>query len=164
VAEKRDDDDGESQKERVDRELIELLNELRVALPGVQVLFAFLLTVPFSQQFARVTGFERDVYFVTLLLAGLSSVLLITPSAQHRWLFRKHDKEQLLMRSNRYALVGVLVLAAAFCAAVLLVAHFIFGRTTAIITTGVLAALFLFLWVGLPLWRRADTPGGVTSE
>jgi SNF family Na+-dependent transporter len=151
-----DDGDGESHRERVNREFIELLNELRIALPGVQVLFAFLLTVPFSQQFNKTSEFQRDVYFVTLLLAGLSSVLLITPSAQHRWLFRRHDKEQLLKRSNRYALVGILCLAVAFCAAVLLVADFIFDRTTAIVATSLLAAVFLYLWVGLPVRRRMD--------
>lgn len=149
-----DDGDGESHRERVNREFIELLNELRVALPGVQVLFAFLLTVPFSQQFSKANEFQRDVYFVTLFLAGLSSVLLITPSAQHRWLFRKHDKEQLLERSNRYALGGILCLAVALCAAVLLVADFIFSRTTAIIATALLGLLFLYLWVGLPVRRR----------
>ena len=149
-------DDEESHRERVNREFIELLNELRVALPGVQVLFAFLLTVPFSQQFSKTNDFQRDVYFVTLMLAGLSSVLLITPSAQHRWLFRKHDKEQLLQRSNRYALIGILCLAAAFCAAVLLVADFIFSRTTGFIAAGLLGLLFAFLWVGLPVYRRVD--------
>jgi hypothetical protein len=152
-----DDDDGEGEEthhQRVSRELIELLNELRVALPGVQVLFAFLLTVPFSQRFTTVNGFERDVYFVTLLTAGLSSVLLITPSAQHRWLFRKHDKDQLLQRSNSYAIAGILCLAVALCSAVLFVTDFIFSRTTAIIVTAILAAVLLHLWVILPLRRR----------
>src|SRR6059058_4200036 len=92
----------ESRHERVNRELIELLNELRVALPGVQVLFAFLLTVPFTQRFGKTTEIERDIYFVTLILAALSSVLLIAPSSQHRLLFRKRDKERLLLRANIY--------------------------------------------------------------
>src|SRR3954454_21701601 len=100
----------ESQHQRVDRELIELLNELRVALPGVQVLFAFLLTVPFTQRFARTTTIERDIYLVTLILAALSSILLITPSSQHRILFRKRHKEALLIRANRYAIAGLICL------------------------------------------------------
>jgi hypothetical protein len=152
----QDDKDArhETPHERVNREFIELLNELRVALPGVQVLFAFLLTVPFSQQFNKVDDFQRDVYFVTLLLAGLSSALLITPSSQHRWLFRKTHKEQLLKRSNRYALGGILCLGLALCSAVLLVADFIFSRTTGIITAAALGAVLFYLWVALPVYRR----------
>src|SRR5688572_7903121 len=94
---------AESRKERVDRELIELLNELRVALPGVQFLFAFLLIVPFQQTREQLTDFQRDVYFVSLLAAAVATVLLIAPAAQHRILFRQKDKEKLLRRSNWYA-------------------------------------------------------------
>ena len=79
---------GESGADRVDRELIELLNELRVALPGVQVLFAFLLTVPFSNGFQRLTGIQRNAYFVAFVLAALSAALLIAPSSYHRLRFR----------------------------------------------------------------------------
>src|SRR5437764_5244862 len=100
MVEDRTPHEGETRHERIDRELIELLNELRVALPGVQVLFAFLLTVPFTQRFGHTTAIERDIYFVTLILAALSCVLLIAPSSQHRLLFRKRDKEALLLRSN----------------------------------------------------------------
>jgi hypothetical protein len=105
----RDDttDSEESRKERANRELIEMLNELRVALPGVQVLFAFLLTVPFSVGFSEVSDFQRSAYFVTLVASALASGLLIAPAAQHRVLFRQHDKENLLRRSNRYATAGV---------------------------------------------------------
>lgn len=151
-----DESQEESHHERINREFIELLNELRVALPGVQVLFAFLLTVPFSQRFNNADEFQRDVYFVTLLLAGLSSALLITPSSQHRWLFRKHDKEQLLKRSNRYALAGIVCLGVALCSAVLLITDFMFSRTTGILTTAVLGAVLAYLWVGLPVYRRAS--------
>src|SRR3954454_9659686 len=111
----RDGEPDEDRMERINRELIELLNELRVALPGVQVLFAFLLAVPFSQQFAKVNDFQRDVYFVTLALAALSSCFLIAPSSQHRLLFRMQDKERLLIRSNRYAVVGLVLLGVALC-------------------------------------------------
>src|SRR5215204_6001038 len=108
---------AESRKERVDRELIELLNELRVALPGVQFLFAFLLIVPFQQTRDQLTDFQRDVYFVALLAAAVATVLLIAPAAQHRILFRQKDKEKLLRRSNRYAIAGLVVLGLAICTA-----------------------------------------------
>src|SRR3954452_470776 len=88
----------ESRAERVDRELIELLNELRVALPGVQFLFAFLLIVPFQQSIDKVTAFQRGIYFVALAAAAVATALLIAPAAQHRVLFRQHDKEKLLKR------------------------------------------------------------------
>lgn len=145
---------GESQKERVDRELLELLNELRVALPGVQVLFAFLLTVPFAQRFAESTDFQRDAYFVTLLSAAVASALLIAPAAQHRVLFRSPDKENLLRRSNRYAAAGIAVLGIAICAAVLLVVDFIFGRSAGWVATVGLLLLVVWLWVLEPWGHR----------
>ena len=92
---------------RLDRELIELLNELRVALPGVQVLFAFLLTVPFSQRFAQTTEFQRDVYFSALMSVAVATALLITPSAFHRIRFRRRDKAYLLRVANRFAMPTV---------------------------------------------------------
>jgi hypothetical protein len=143
-------------KERVDRELIELLNELRVALPGVQVLFAFLLTVPFTQRFGRVSGIDRDIYFVTLVLAALSSALLIAPSSQHRLLFRKRDKEELLVRSNRYAIAGLVCLAAALCSAVLFVSNFLFSSLVGILVSSGLGVVLLWLWIVLPLRRRLE--------
>ena len=97
---------GESDKERIDRELIELLNGLRVILPGVQVLFAFLLAVPFASRFAEADAFQRDVLLVTAVAAAVSTVLLIAPAAQHRVLFRAQAKEELLRRANRFALAG----------------------------------------------------------
>lgn len=150
-------DSEESRKERANRELIEMLNELRVALPGVQVLFAFLLTVPFSVGFSEVSDFQRWAYFVTLVSSALASGLLIAPAAQHRVLFRQHDKENLLRRSNRYATAGVGVLAVAIIAAVILVLDFIYGRTTALVTGGTLAALLAWWWLALPLRQRART-------
>ena len=110
----RRSDDGtpeETRKERVDRELIELLNELRVALPGVQFLFAFLLIVPFQQTAKDLTTFQLDVYYVALVAAAIASGLLIAPAAQHRVLFRSHEKEKLLKRGHRSAFAGLVVLA-----------------------------------------------------
>jgi hypothetical protein len=145
---------SESEKERVDRELIELLNELRVALPGVQVLFAFLLTIPFSQRFANATDFERDVYFVALLSAVISSALLIAPSAYHRLLFRQAEKERLLFHANRLAIAGLTSLAVSLLASVLLVSEYLFGFVTAGIVTGVGAVLIAVIWYAVPLRLR----------
>jgi hypothetical protein len=145
----------ETHAERVDRELMELLQELRVALPGVQFLFAFLLIVPFQQTIGRTTDFQRDIYFVALLAAAVATGLLIAPAAQHRILFRQHDKEQLLRRSNRSALWGLVFLAIAIVAAVLLVVDVLFSSTQAWITAGAVAALFAWWWFALPFWKRA---------
>src|SRR3954465_15999517 len=151
--------DGESRSERIDRELIELLNELRVALPGVQFLFAFLLVVPFQQRVTQTTPFQKDVYFVTLVAAGLATALLIAPAAQHRVLFRQHDKEKLLRRSSRWAFAGIVVLAVAISSAVLLVVDVLFSATQAWVTSIVFLALMLWWWVLTPLAQRAR--GGV---
>jgi Family of unknown function (DUF6328) len=147
--------DGETRAERINRELMELLNELRVALPGVQFLFAFLLVVPFQQRATQITGFQKDVYFVTLVAAAMATGLLIAPTAQHRILFRKHDKEQLLERSNRSAIAGTFVLAIAIVGAVLLVVDMLFSRTQAWVTAGVVALLLAWWWFATPLWQRA---------
>ena len=149
--------DGESRQERIDRELIELLNELRVALPGVQILFAFLLIVPFQQAASRINDFDRDVYFVALVAAAVAMALLIAPAAQHRVLFRQHDKEQLLLRGSRSAFAGLLVLAVAISAVLLLVVDVFFSRTLAWVTSGAVAALLAWWWVAVPFWHRAHS-------
>ena len=146
---------GESRKQRIDRELMELLNELRVALPGVQFLFAFLLVVPFQQQGTQLTDFQRDVYFVTLLAAAVATGLLIAPAAQHRVLFRQHDKEALLQRSNRSAFLGLTVLALAIVSAVLLVTDVVFDLTLAWFTAAFVGALLAWWWIAVPFWKRA---------
>ena len=152
------EDHQESQKERVDRELIELLNELRVALPGVQVLFAFLLIVPFSQRFTAASDLQRGLYFVALVAAAVASGLLIAPAAQHRILFRKHDKANLLERSNRMAIAGVIALAVAICAVIVLAVDFLFGLGRSLPTGGAIAVLLLWLWVIQPvITRRRST-------
>jgi uncharacterized protein involved in cysteine biosynthesis len=153
----RDDGTGETHKERINRELIELLNELRVALPGVQILFAFLLIVPFQETVEKITGFQRDVYFVTLVAAAVASALLIAPAAQHRVLFRQRDKEALLHRSSRSAFAGLVVLAVAMVAAILLVVDVLFSRTLAWVTAGGVGALLTWWWIAVPFWRRAHS-------
>jgi len=150
----------ESEDERLDRELIELLNELRIVLPGVQVLFAFLLTLPFSNGFPRLGDLDRDVYFVSLIAAVVSSVLLIAPTAYHRVLFRKHDKDFLITVATRLALVGMLALAVSFSCGVFVISHFVFGAVSAGIATGVTAGMSALLWFGLPFWRRLQLDRG----
>jgi Family of unknown function (DUF6328) len=149
---KRDEDP----KARVDRELIELLNELRVALPGVQVLFAFLLIVPFSNGFSKVTGFQKDVYFVTLLLTALSTALFIAPTTYHRLHFRTKDKEQLLFTSNRLSIAGTVFLALSIAGAVFFVTDVLFRLWAASVTTAVVAGWFTWFWYGLPLSRKLN--------
>lgn len=146
---------GESKEERLNRELIEFLNELRVALPGVQVLFAFLLIVPFSNGYANMTELQKDVYFITFLCTAAASALLIAPSAQHRLRWREHDKERLLIVANRQAIAGTVLLAVAMSGATFLVTDVLFEGTSAAIVTGCVAALFTWLWFGWPLLRQA---------
>jgi hypothetical protein len=147
-------DQEESHKERVDRELIELLNELRVALPGVQVLFAFLLIVPFSESFASASDPQRSLYFVALVAAAIASGLLIAPAAQHRILFRNHDKEALLERANGLAIAGNVALAVSICASVVLAVDFLFGSSRSLPTGGAIGVLLLWLWFVQPLMRK----------
>ncbi len=147
-------EEGEDSKERVDRELIELLNELRVALPGVQILFAFMLTVPFSQGFAKLTSFERWVYFAAFVTAAMGTALLIAPSSYHRLRFRKGDKEQMLYTSNRLLLCGMGFVAASMALSVGLISEFVFGTTTALIAGIGIGGWLIWFWYGLPLTRR----------
>jgi hypothetical protein len=144
----------ETEHERLDRELNQLLNELRVAMPGVQVLFAFLLAVPFQQRFTQVTEFQQDVYFVTLLASAAASALFIAPTAYHRLMFRERDKPMLVRISSRLAVGGLVCLAVAMNGAVLLVSDVLFDSTTVAITVGVTVTLYVGLWFVLGLTRR----------
>jgi membrane protease YdiL (CAAX protease family) len=149
-----DDERHETEQERLDRNLMELLNEVRVALPGVQVLFAFLLAVPFQQRFTQTTSFQRDTYFIALALSLLASALLIAPTALHRLNFRARDKKAIVFISNRLVIAGTGVLAVAMTAVMVLIADFIFS-TPMTIATGIGSALvFTLLWLVLPLSRR----------
>jgi hypothetical protein len=143
----------ESEAERIDRNFNELLGELRIALPGVQVLFAFLLTVPFAQGFSSLTQFERDLYLVVLLLTALASALLMAPTAYHRMLFRRGYKPQILFFANRAAMSGLAVLALAMTGAILLISHVIFGEAASIVVAICSGIVFALLWWFLP-WAR----------
>jgi predicted neutral ceramidase superfamily lipid hydrolase len=144
----------ETEHERLDRNLTELLGELRVALPGVQVLFAFLLTVPFQQRFETASSFDKNVYFVTLCSTAVASILLIAPSAYHRVMFRLQDKAHIVEIANRFAVVGFLFLGLGMTGAILLVTDFLFSTLTSVIVTTVAAAMFVTFWYLLPGRRR----------
>lgn len=145
----------ETEEERLDRNLGELLQELRVALPGVQVLFAFLLAVPFQKNFTEASAFDEKIYFVTLLLTAISAALLIAPSAYHRLTFRYQQKHRLVFISNRLAIAGLGTLALAMTSAITLVTNFLFGTVATTVVTSVLVlAMFFVLWAVLPLKRR----------
>lgn len=144
----------ETEEERLDRNLGELLQELRVALPGVQVLFAFLLAVPFQQNFTKITGFQEDVYFATLLLTALSAALLISPSAYHRLTFRMQQKDHLILLANRFAIVGLGCLALAMTGAIVLITDVLFSSAATIVTGTAALSVFALFWYVLPLKRR----------
>jgi Family of unknown function (DUF6328) len=151
----------EDEKERFDRKLIEMLNELRVALPGVQVLFAFLLTLPFTSGWPDVSELQKDVYFGGLVCAALASLLLIATSAYHRLRWKPgaeeelEEKRQMQITANRLAVTGLVFLALAMAGTMFLITDVLFGVPAAGVITAVLAGLFGWFWFGLPLTRRA---------
>lgn len=146
----------DTEQERLNRQLNELLQELRVVMPGVQVLFAFLLAVPFADGFERVNAFQKDVYLFTLLTAAVSSALFIAPAAYHRIMFERGEKQRIIRYASRGSIMGLVFLALSMTSAVLLVTSFLFGDVTAAIATGVVAALFGVLWFGIGYARRAQ--------
>ena len=150
----RDSGREETEEERLDRNLNEMLQELRVALPGVQVLFAFLLAVPFQQGFEEVNNFQRDVYFATLICTAISAVLLMAPTAYHRLTFRYQQKRRLVFYSNRFAISGLIFLALAMLGAITLVTDYLFSAAATLVVAGFAAAAFAVFWFGLPLRRR----------
>jgi len=151
------DADDEEERKR-DRQMIELLNELRIALPGVQILFAFLLTVPFTQRFPDLTGFEHDVFYVTLLATVLSTGCLIAPSAAHRLRFHQGDREWLVESANALLIAGLGFLAVAMGAAFLLITEMLFDGVRVWIYTVLVWAVIVGLWFGRPLTRRFREP------
>jgi hypothetical protein len=140
--------------ERYDRNLSELMGELRVALPGVQVLFAFLLVAPFNQRFGSISHFERRLYLATLLCTLLASILLIAPTIIHRLEFHQGEKAYVVQTANRLTIAGLSVFAVAMTSAVLLITRYLFGPATAIITTAIVAAAFALILFAVPVRRR----------
>jgi amino acid transporter len=150
-----DPNTGESEKERIDRELIELLNELRVALPGVQVLFAFLLTIPFSSRYGVLTDAQRRLYFVTFIATFVATVFLTAPTAYHRLRFREGGKARMLRTANRFAIAGLVSLAVALACAAILITDVVYtGWVWVLMAPAV--ALLLWCWFLVPLSHRRD--------
>jgi hypothetical protein len=152
------DDRGREERKR-DRQMIELLNELRVALPGVQILFAFLLTVPFSVRFDKLTGFQRDVYYLTLMSTALSTACLIAPSAAHRLRFHKSDRAWLVESANVLTIAGLVTLAIAITGAVTLITDIMFDGLIVWLYSGALALVVVGLWFVRPLLRADESSG-----
>lgn len=155
MADSREEHDEESRRERVNRELIELLNELRVALPGVQVLFAFLLAVPFANGWKKVTTYQKDVFFATLVVTAISTACFIVPTAYHRINFRKREKEMILLISNKFAIAGLMLLGVSIVGVIVLITDVLYTTTASIIAGALALLVFGGLWLGLPLIRRA---------
>jgi MFS family permease len=148
------DPHDESEAERVDRNLAELLQELRVAGLGVQVLFGFLLSLPFTTRFTRLSGGQRDLYLACLVLAAVATALLLGPVAYHRLVFRRGKKEGLVRAASVMAIAGLITVGLAVSVAVLLVASFVTGGLAAGLITALIALLFGLLWFAFPLTRR----------
>ena len=145
---------GKEVQDKGHRQLVELLQELRVALPGVQVLFAFLLTVPFTQGWGRVTGFQQDLYFASLLCSAAASAFLIAPSAIHRLDFDRGDKPAIVRVSNVLTIVGLTFLAVAIVGVVCLITDVLYGGGAVVAYTVAVAALFTVLWYVIPIMMR----------
>jgi hypothetical protein len=145
---------GEPERQRLARNLAELLQELRVGQAGVQILFGFLLSVIFSERYARATGFERGVHFTAVVFAAAATLLLTAPAAWHRLLFRAGRRPEIIRAANGFALGGLICLAAAMTATVTLIADLVFGQRAGVLIGGVAALAFLVLWFAVPLGKR----------
>lgn len=154
----------ESNKQRVDRELTELLSELRVALPGAQLLFTFLLTVPFTERFAHVSQTYKNVFFATFCTTAISTIFFIAPSAHHRLSFRAKDKERLLFRANAMAIVGLAFLALSMAGVAFFVTGLAIGESFAIGVTAGTLAVIAAVWYFVPIARRLRHMRGKDRE
>lgn len=145
----------ESTAQRLDRNFSELLQELRVAQTGVQILFAFLLSIAFQHRFKTISAFERDVYLVTMVSTALAAVCFIAPVAMHRAMFRRHLKDELVFYTSKLAGGGLVFLAFSMLGAILLIVDFVVGSVAAGVIVGCLALVFGYFWLVMPmLWRR----------
>ena len=148
------DSTAESHREAQIRYMDDLLQELRVALPGVQVIFAFLLTVAFTDRFSRITVFDRNVYFAALFSTALATAFFIAPSIQHRILWRQGERALRLKMANSLLIVGTVLLAIGLSCVIFLISDVVYGRSLAIGATTGMVIVFLGLWYLLPLYRR----------
>jgi hypothetical protein len=150
---------NETEAERLDRNLIELLQELRVASIGVQFLFAFLLVVPFQQGWTHVTDFEKRVYYIDLLLTAMAGICMMGPVARHRLRFRDQDKEWIVKSSHKYAIAGLVCLALAIGGTILLISHVVFSAALAAVVTTLILISIAWIWFGAPLQRNLQGRG-----
>jgi cation transport ATPase len=148
------DTDRGTERQNSAREMNELLQELRVILPGVQVLFAFLLTVVFSQRFTALEAYQKDIYFTALLSTAFATIFFIAPTSQHRLLWHQHARSQRLRVANALTIVGTVFLAIGVSCVVFLVSDFIYGGAAAAVATALVAGAVLVLWYALPLVQR----------
>ena len=140
-------------EDKRDRQMMELLNELRVALPGVQFLLAFLLTVPFAQGFERVTATQKTLFYASLLCTAASTIFLIAPSATHRLRFHQEDRTFIIESANKYLIAGLGFLAIAIVLAIAVVTDFLYDGWMVWLFPGILAVLLLVFWFARPLMR-----------
>ncbi len=155
---------GESKSERLNRELMELLQELRVVIPGVQVLLAFLLTAPFQQRFANLPGSMRNAFFAAIACATLATAFLIAPSAHHRLRWRTGEKEPLVRIGNQMAIVGTVFLAAAIVLALYVISDVLFTTNLAVLTALAAVIVFAGLWYVVPMLWRSPSPAEKVEE
>ncbi|HEY6493832.1 MAG TPA: DUF6328 family protein [Trebonia sp.] len=158
TSDKAPDPRPETMAQRNDRNLSELIQELRVAGLGVQVLFGFLLSLPFTTKFSQLTGGQRDLYVTSVILSAVATVLLIGPVAYHRLVFRRNMKEQVVLFANRLAMLGLVAVGAAVLSAVLLVTWYVAGAFTGGLITALAGVMIGGLWFAVPLVRRGE-PG-----
>jgi ABC-type multidrug transport system permease subunit len=144
----------ETEQAKLARNMAELLQELRVAQTGVQILFAFLLSVTFQARFGSATTLQRTTFVVTVLLTTLSAVLLITPVAWHRLYFRQGRRLDIIQWGNRFALLGLALLAMAMSGAVLLATSQVVGSVAAIVIGACALVVFATFWLVLPLSKK----------
>jgi hypothetical protein len=146
-----------NEQDRTERQMAELLQELRVALPGVQILFAFLLTVPFAQRFSDVTNFQKDLFFATLMCTALSTACLIAPTATHRLRFHQRDRKYVIEVAHRLTIAGLVFLALAIVCAVALITDFLFNGAARWVWPGLVAVVIAVLWFIRPALRHESS-------
>jgi hypothetical protein len=145
------------EQQKRDRQMLELLNELRIALPGVQILFAFLLTVPFAQGFQKITSTQRSLFYASLLATALSTICLIAPSATHRLRFHKSDRAYVIEAANTYMIAGLMFLGAAIVLAIAMVTDYLYDHWVVWAAPAAIAVVLVAFWFLRPLLRRESS-------
>jgi cation transport ATPase len=157
MSDRAEQHDGEEARQIRDRQVAEILQELRVAITGGQILFGFLMTVPFAQRWTQTDDFQRTLFLITLVAIATATGCFIAPTAAHRLRFHQGDRSFLVAYGNAAAIAGLLFLLTAMTSAMLLVTDFVFSRTTAVVATAAVGMVLLILWFAVPLSRYART-------